>query len=470
MFESLDPDPAVAAVDAIMTTSREENAAGARRLAAIGDLYALRAPEDDIEKQCWVIDGYAGLVVEVAAALGVSRHRAKAQLEKAIALRERLPNVAAVYAKGLVDAVMIAMIITRTDLILDDAVAARVDEQLAAKISRWGRLSLPKMEKRIDGIIASIDPPAVRGPTPATTRPYVDIRPCGPGVATINARVDAATAALLDATLDGLADRVCGNDPRGREQRRAAAIDALSRGRALRCLCGQSDCAAAADGPAASGARAVIHVVATSDDTAPGYLSGYGPIPADQVTALREGAIIRTIITPADEAEARYRPSATLAQFVRCRDLTCRFPDCDHPAEHCDIDHTIAHPHGPTHPSNLKALCRFHHLVKTFLDWKDHQYPDGTLVWTAPTGHTYITTPEGAHWFPTLGTPTGVLPEPQDQPHGPGRALCMPTRTRTRQHERTTTIRAERTANQERLNQRHTQREREEANDEPAPF
>ena len=466
----MDPHPAVAAVDAIMSTAREENAAGARRLAAIGELYALRAPGDDTDKQCWVIDGYAGLVVEVAAALGVSRHRAKAQLEKAIVLHERLPKVAAVYAEGVVDAVMVAMIVSRVDLIVDDEVACRVDELLAAKISRWGRLSLPKMEKRIDAIIASVDPPAVRGPTSATTSRYVEIRPAGPGVATVNARLDAATAALLDATLDGLADGVCGDDPRSREHRRAAAIDALARGNTLRCLCGRSDCAAAQEGSAVMGARAVIHVVASSDDTAPGYLCGYGQIPAEQVAALRDGALVRNVCAPADAAEPRYRPSAKLAEYVRCRDLTCRFPDCDQPAEGCDIDHTIAHPHGPTHPSNLKCLCRFHHLVKTFLDWKDQQYPDGTVVWTAPTGHTYVTRPEGAHWFPILGTPTAVLPEAQDRPHGPGRGLCMPTRARTRQHERTTRIRAERKANQECINQHHERQRTAEANDEPAPF
>ena len=50
--------------------------------------------------------------------------------------------------------------------------------------------------------------------------------------------------------------------------------------------------------------------------------------------------------------------------------------DCDRPAEASDIDHTIPYPAGPTHPSNLKALCRFHHLLKTFHGWTDHQYPD----------------------------------------------------------------------------------------------
>ena len=96
--------------------------------------------------------------------------------------------------------------------------------------------------------------------------------------------------------------------------------------------------------------------------------------------------------------------SPTLADFVRCRDLTCRFPGCDAPAERCDIDHTVPYPVGPTHASNLKCLCRYHHLLKTFWNgadgWRDRQLPDGTVVWTAPTGHTYTTYPGSKHLFP----------------------------------------------------------------------
>jgi hypothetical protein len=48
-----------------------------------------------------------------------------------------------------------------------------------------------------------------------------------------------------------------------------------------------------------------------------------------------------------------------LAEFVRLRDLTCRFPGCDQPAQVCDIDHTVPYQVGGlTHPSNLKLLCR----------------------------------------------------------------------------------------------------------------
>jgi hypothetical protein len=63
----------------------------------------------------------------------------------------------------------------------------------------------------------------------------------------------------------------------------------------------------------------------------------------------------------------------------------------------CDIDHTIPYPAGPTHPSNLKLLCRFHHLLKTFYagarGWADRQLPDGTVIWTAPSGQVYTTKP-----------------------------------------------------------------------------
>lgn len=480
-----DPHAAAAAVDAITLATRQENAAGARRLAAIGDLWELRAPDDDIQKRYWAIDGYAGLVVEVAAALGVSRKRAQAQVDRAVMLRTRLPKVAAVYAKGLIDAVMVAMIVARTDLIIDDDVAQQVDADLAAKIVAWGRLSKPKMEQRIDAIIAASDQAGVHPPKPPSQARYLDLRACGPGAASICGTLDAATAAVLDAALDDLAKGVCKHDPRSHDQRRAAAIDALARGARLRCQCGRDDCPAAAaatgDLPAPTvGTRAVIHVITgpgTPDSGAPGFLPGYGQIPADQVERLADGATIRQVDLPPDAAEPRYRPSAKLAEFVRCRDLTCRFPDCDRPAHACDIDHTTAYPAGPTHPSNLKCLCRFHHLLKTFHHWQDQQFPDGTVVWTAPTGHTYITTPEGAHWYPQLAHPTGTPEAAEEPPRTPTRGHCMPKRKHTRAQERQQWVNEARMLNEETIAAEEWRRHRElemalaaEQWDEPAPF
>jgi hypothetical protein len=71
------------------------------------------------------------------------------------------------------------------------------------------------------------------------------------------------------------------------------------------------------------------------------------------------GAQVRPLLAAdALSAEPGYRPSIASQRFVRSRDLTCRFPGCDEPAERCDLDHTIPYPMGRTHPSNLKCLCR----------------------------------------------------------------------------------------------------------------
>jgi hypothetical protein len=151
-----------------------------------------------------------------------------------------------------------------------------------------------------------------------------------------------------------------------------------------------------------------------------------------------------------------------LADFVRCRDLTCRWPGCDKPAYGCDIDHTVPWPVGPTHASNTKCYCRFHHLLKTFYcgvgGWREQQLPDGTLILTAPTGHTYTTKPGSAQLFPTLCQPTATLWTPGDEPTIPpsdGREVMMPKRRRTRAENLARRIQAERKLNDEYVAERN---------------
>ena len=101
----------------------------------------------------------------------------------------------------------------------------------------------------------------------------------------------------------------------------------------------------------------------------PAFVFGAGIMPTALLGAILDRARIREVRHPGDSPpEPRYTPSKALAEFVRCRDLTCRFPGCDKPAQVCDLDHTVAYPVGPTHPSNLKCLCRFHHLAENVLE------------------------------------------------------------------------------------------------------
>ena len=79
-------------------------------------------------------------------------------------------------------------------------------------------------------------------------------------------------------------------------------------------------------------------------------LLGHGVLPNTLLAeAIRNGATIKPIRTPGAEPEPHYRPSTELAEFVRMRDLYCRFPGCTVPADRCDLDHARPWPFGPTH-------------------------------------------------------------------------------------------------------------------------
>ncbi len=468
-----------AVVDALVVAARAENAAAAHRLAWMGELYARRAPADDVERSNWAIDGHANVVAEISAALRISRGRAAGQLRYAIALRERLPKVAEVFRSGAIDFRMMAALVARSDIVDDEAIA-KLDAALAQHAPRWMRMSGPKLVERIDMWVERFDPHGVREPRAPREDRYVQIGPAGAGMAGIWGQLPLTEGAALDSRLDELADTVCREDPRSSAQRRADALVALAAGQSrLTCECGSPQCPAAYERPRL--AQVVIHVLAgqaTLDGTsaAAGYLPGMGAVPAPLLRELAATATCKPLRIPAPVAEAGYRPSAALAEFIRWRDLTCRWPGCDEPAAVCQIDHTIPYPVGPTHPSNLKLYCPVHHLVKTFYTgaggWSDRQLPDGIVIFTAPTGHTYTTTPAGASFFPVLGTPTGqlVIPEPTGAPTA-DRGLMMPRRGRTRAQDRAARIAGERHRNAARIARKHyLLAERLTRDHEPPPF
>ena len=97
--------------------------------------------------------------------------------------------------------------------------------------------------------------------------------------------------------------------------------------------------------------------------------------------------------TPAYEVPDRIREQVIL------RDRTCVFPWCTRPARRGDVDHIDEYDHeaeaecrpqsGPTRTSNLAALCRFHHRLKTHSAWRYRMTEPGVFEWTSPHGHRY---------------------------------------------------------------------------------
>ncbi|ANW63037.1 hypothetical protein BCA37_04905 [Mycobacterium sp. djl-10] len=182
----------------------------------------------------------------------------------------------------------------------------------------------------------------------------------------------------------------------------------------------------------------------------PGILVGFGAMPAPLIAALiARGAKVRHLTAPGTDPEQRYRPSTALQEWTTARDLTCRFPNCDRPAQFCEYDHTTPWPAGKTHASGGKMYCKLHHFGKTFwTGWTDSQAPDGTITITTPTGQTYTSKPASRLYFPTINTTSAPITTPPPTPTPPGKINHIPTyRKRNHAKQRAYRINAERKLN-----------------------
>jgi hypothetical protein len=459
MSELLEPpastEPA-ALLDGVRAASRAETRAAAQRLTGIWNLYKVRLRETGDHAE-WAVDTWDAVAAEVAAALNVSLGLAGSFVRMAKAMHERLPLLGMVLAAGDIDYRSFQMMVYRTDLITDPDTLAVVDGQLASRAPRWSALSQGKLGREVDRVVAKADQDAVRRRKEHVEDREVIICDAGDGMTTVWANVFATDGHAFEQRVDALASTVCESDPRTKQQRRADAMGVLAAGAdRLGCQCGKSDCPAGGKAPAGP---VVLHLVAeqaTIDGKSdkPGYLAGCDDlIPAELVAELAESAKVRPLFHPVDAPpEPGYVPSAKLAEFIRCRDLTCRAPGCDVPASQCDIDHVIPYGDGGlTHPSNMNCKCRGHHLMKTFWGWNEKQLPDGTVIFTLPSGQTYVTTPGSALLFPSLCAPTGELdmPEPLVDAGRGDRTAMMPRRRRTRAQNRAQRIEEERRQNRQ---------------------
>ena len=503
----------VVAVDA---WTRVESAACARRLAAMVDMLdAAHSVDGSANRDQWCLDNWAAVCAHIGAAQRLTSGAASGLLLIGTALRDRFPKVGAVFAAGLIGYSLARVIVSRGALVKNPDALRALDTALARALRSWEPSSQDKTAQAVDAFVARFDPHAVRRTqTGARSRSVEVVFDDGSGLAEVFCTLFAPDAAAFDGRLDAFADTVCPADPRTRDQRRADAVGAMAHGAdRLPCSCTTANCTAATTAPSTA---VIVHVIAAADtvtqptqpkdpppaedtgdprtddarderarldgspppmfctplreltltealtDTDPGALSGIRPAivvggPFLPGAIARRAALTATVTTIAHPGlappEPRYTPSRKLADFVRCRDVTCRFPGCRVPATNCDLDHTIPWPHGPTSASNLSCLCRRHHLLKTFwvggVGWRIHQAPNGTLLWTAPDGSGYTTVPGSRLLFPELSEPTApvTVTDVPNQP-SPAAELAMPHRTSTRARDRARRIDHERQLNQ----------------------
>ena len=393
-----------ALIDAIVAAERLASFATACQAELIAELATRRMAGDP--------SGGEFVADEIGAALQLSRVAANRRLGFALDLA-RLPATAQALRVGVID-LSRARALAEATACLPDELGREIEAQV---LPRAPEQTAAQLRNSLNRAVLAANPAAaeLRHQQQLATR-RVELHPQPDGMAELWALLPADQAVAVYTALDRYARGAGKNRRIGIDARRADALVALVTGAAC-----------SADGAEAGRARpprALVQVTVPATTLLgvrdePGELAGYGPIPADLARMLAAGGIWRRLLTDArsgallELGRTTYVPPAALADHVRARDLTCRFPGCRRPAVSCDLDHTRRYPDGPTCPCNLAALCRHHHRLKHQTNWTVSQDEHGVLTWISPTGHMYRTHP------PPRGHPAQPEPTPPVRPEEP---------------------------------------------------
>ncbi|MCV7372633.1 DUF222 domain-containing protein [Mycolicibacterium arabiense] len=260
-------DRFVTAFDASGTVgewARVEAAATARRLAAMVVLLdRAYAADGSADREQWYLDNWGAVAAEIGAEQNITQGAASHQLLIATALRDRLPEVAKLFAQGLVSYRVVSAITTRTALVRDRDAQKAVDKAFAEVLSGWAPMSEEKLNTTIDAIVAEHDPHGVYRTKLVAKGRNIQFDYDGSGMATMFGTLLATHGKALEKRLNLLAHTVCPGDPRTLEQRRADAVHSITHALDyLPCLCGGDDCPGPKTPPTGN---AVVYVVVNED-------------------------------------------------------------------------------------------------------------------------------------------------------------------------------------------------------------
>ena len=330
---------------------------------------------------------FEGAAAEIRAALCLTRRAADSELELAIDLKERLPQVWEALAAGLIDRPRVRVIVTGTSH-LEEETAREVVDQV---IDRAARLTTGQLRALLRRLCIQADPDeAAQRYDDAIEGRRIYTEATVEGTSTfygLNLAPDRVAAAME--RINHLAQQLRGGDE-------TRPIDQIRADVFLDLLEGHST---------ARGRKGVvdIHVDLTTltrlaED--PGELAGYGPVIADiarqvaeqqheraewRFTVTENGQVVHNGIT-------RRRPNVEQSRHVQARNQTCIFPGCRMPAVDCDLDHRIPWSQGgPTTTEQLVPACRHDHGIRHRHGWTHCQLPNGDHQWTSRLGHTYTT-------------------------------------------------------------------------------
>ncbi|WP_161632093.1 HNH endonuclease signature motif containing protein [Nakamurella lactea] len=357
--------------------------------------------------------GYPGLrehlATEIALALGCSEGSADRQLDAAEELVRRLPATQVAHYRGRLTAWKVTAIRSETNDVSDE-VATQVEADVLPDAPRQ---TVPELRQAIRRAILLRDPEGAElRHRSAVRRRRVRTWGLPDGMAALKVTSSAPDISAIKECLSALARNAkTPGDSRVSDERE---VDALVD------LCTDildSGVYHGRDLPLAQRNRPHVRITMPLDallgSDSPCELTGYGPITADQARKIAgDGELRRMVCDPLsgtllDYGRTTYRPPKALADHVIARDVVCSHPGCRRPAEHCELDHTVPYPEGPTSDENLAAACKHHHRAKDGGGHTTERFGDGTRCWTTPLGIT-VFTPAPRLWHP----PRPTVPEP----------------------------------------------------------
>jgi hypothetical protein len=324
--------------------------------------------------------------LEIAAAfrwtLSYTHHR----IALAVALTTRLPRTFEQFQAGAIDEYTARRMMCATEVLSDEA-AAQVDVELAPRAGEW---NAGQLNGRLRRAVIRADPAAAAARAAAQSaarRLRHETLEDGAGLLVIQGDVERTQ--LADCRVRAIAKKlkVAGDE---------RTLDQIGSDVALDLLAGKGF----------ENATVLVRVTlpastALGIDEKPGYLVGYGSIPAQralEMAAAQDATWQRVLTDPLtgqaiDVGRAKYAPPAALRDHTNARWPLCTGPGCTRPAHQCDLDHVDPFPYGATDSENIRPACRSHHRAKTLGRWRVKHTATG-LVWITSHGYHFTHTPE----------------------------------------------------------------------------
>jgi hypothetical protein len=436
-------------LDLARSQQAAEDAAAARKLHAAAMWADLHPPESSHDAASYALPGIeheeavAGqgcpsvaefCIAELGTVLGISTAAAKRLIGHSLELRHRLPRLWAAVHEGQVPAWR-ARLVAEATIHATPALTPEwvgwIDGQVTPFAAKVGPAQLDRLVAEAiarQRPVEPVDPDDPHPECPDTRHVTIDAGQVGyAGTLQVAGELDLADGLDLDHVLSaGAAELKALGSEASLDARRSMALGHLARHQLALDLtsrkgltttegeaAGSVGSAGAVALPAARDLELHLHFKTSLAESATGGLvvdhlgrmdEGQRLLLLDLVKSWCGASHTKVTVKPVidlntDLSTPGYAPTDRQREQVALRDRTCVFPWCSQPARRCDLDHTIPFDHaaaaegrpqpGPTITTNLGAVCRRHHRLKTQGRWRVSQPSNGVFEWTSPHGHSY---------------------------------------------------------------------------------